>query len=279
MVWLDPHDRGTIAASESLSSGEVRNGRPLELRFNPVKPGLQLPLQRSFPASAQRLNGIRTALDRSEGQYQGEYSRRALPTYNPFMTRHALLSAVVLISFVVGACQEQKSSSSPRTYTSTILGFSYTYPAQLIPNTEELRRNLNSTQKGEVQEGVLFSAFEKPSPPRAREAVVINAENSSIDNANLDVKHCLQKVTIYQSSQGWTVLHQGMPAIFDGQHFLRGDYKKANPLVFQTVICAIWEGSALEFIFSAGTQDEIDQLVRSLDTIRFKKPGSKTISH
>jgi hypothetical protein len=195
------------------------------------------------------------------------------------LTRPAFLLAAILVPFVLGACQERTNPNSPRTYTSAILGFSYTYPGQLIPNTEELRRNLNSTQKGEAQEGVLFSAFERPSPPRAREAVVINAENSSIDKANFDAKHCLQKVTIYQSSQGWAVLRQDMPAIYDGEYFLRGDYQKANPLVFQTVICTIWEGSALEFIFSAGTEDEINQLVRSLETIRFKKPGSRTISH
>jgi hypothetical protein len=193
------------------------------------------------------------------------------------MTKYVLALAMILVSVVLGAQSEEKSLKSLTTYTSDTLGFSYTYPPQLVPNTGDFRRKLDARVKDQVQGVVLFSAFETPIPEKARESVVITAEDAAHYGSNWAAKDCLRKVTIILSRQGWTVLRQNTPAELDGQKSLRSDYEHTNPLMFQSVVCTIRKGSVLEFVFSAGSEEEIDQLYRSVDTIHFQDPTRTTI--
>jgi len=140
----------------------------------------------------------------------------------------------------------------------------------LVPNTGDFRRKLNAAQKAHAQGVVLFSAFETPSPGKVREGVVIMAEDATHYGANWRAKDCLRKVTIILSRQGWTVLRQDTPAVFDGQNFLRADYMRTNPAVFQSAVCTIWKGSALEFTITGGSEEEIKQIFRTLDTLSFQ---------
>jgi hypothetical protein len=185
---------------------------------------------------------------------------------------------VALIPYVLAAQSEQKSLNSPTTYTSDALGFSYTYPLQLIPNTEEFRRKLGVSEKDRAH-AVLFSAFETPSPGKAREGVVITSEDAAQYGSFWDAKHCLHKTSTTLAQQGWTVLRTNTPVAFGGQSFLRADYEHANPLVFQSAVCTIWKGSVLQLVLSAGSEEEIDALVRSLDTIHFHEPARKPVTH
>lgn len=182
--------------------------------------------------------------------------------------------AVVLVSFVLSAQSDQKSSDTLRTFTSDAFGFSFTYPLQLIRNTGDFRSKLNAPKNPE-RGIVLFSAFETPSPGKSRESVVIMSEDATLYRAKWGAKSCLREATTIQSRQGWVVLRQDTPATFDSQKFFRADYEHTNPLLFESAVCTIWKGSVLEFILSAGSEEEVNQLFQSLDTIRFKRPKSK----
>lgn len=185
------------------------------------------------------------------------------------LARRTVVAALVLGPFILGAQSEEKNANSQRTYINRALGFSYIYPIQLIPNTSDFRRSLRSSQQRDAQGVVLFSAFEATNPGKARDGVVVTSEDVAHYGTTWDAEHCLRKVTMILSRQDWTVLRQGAPATFDGQNFLRSDYKHTNPLVFQSVVCTIWKESALEFVLSAGSEEEINQLFRSLETLHF----------
>ncbi len=172
------------------------------------------------------------------------------------------------------AQSERKSSSSPTTYTNDAIGFSYTYPPQLIPNTAEITDQMRPQQKDPAHGVVIFSAFEAPTPGEARENVVVLTEDVSIHGANWDEKNCLHAFTKGVSQRGWTVLRQDIPETFGGHTFLRADFERGKPVVFQSAVCTIWKGKALQFFLSAGSKENINRLFRSLDTIRFQSVPS-----
>lgn len=193
--------------------------------------------------------------------------------------RGRILLGVVLVLSVLGTSAEQKQQGSSRTYTTARLGFSYTYPIQLIPNSAYFRQEMKPSENGYAQGLVLFSAFETPTPGKARNGIVIMYDDVALFGADWDAKHCLRKLTLMQSKLGWTVLRQNTSAEFDGQGFLRADYEHTNPLVFQSAVCTIWKGEALQFILSAGSEEEIEQLFQSLNTLHFQRLVRKTVPH
>jgi hypothetical protein len=94
------------------------------------------------------------------------------------MTRY--IFALALLPVVVFPQSKQQSPSTLTTYTSDALGFSYTYPLQLIPNTGDFRRKLTTHVSDQPTSSVLFSAFETPVPGKPREGVVITAEDVGV---------------------------------------------------------------------------------------------------
>jgi hypothetical protein len=183
---------------------------------------------------------------------------------------------VTLIFTILFACfsvaqNEQKDSMAQRTYTSVDFNFSYVYPRLLIPNTEEFLRGLKPPAGGWPQghEVVIFSAFQTPILGKARDGIVIMAYGVAKYGADWDAKRCIHRLLGIQSKQGWTTVRQDIPAVFDGRNFFRSDYEKNNPRVIQSTLCTIWKGSALEFILSGGSEYEVEQLFRSLDTLHF----------
>lgn len=192
---------------------------------------------------------------------------------------HTVMFLVVLGPSARGARAVQKSPSSKRTYSNAAFGFSYAYPIQLVPNTQYFHQRMKPSENGYAQGVVLFSAFETPTPGKARDGVVIMYDDVALYGADWDAQHCLRKLTLMQSKLGWTVLRENTSAVFDGQSFLRADYEHSDPLVFQSAVCTIWKGEALQFILSAGSEEEIDQLFRSLDTVRFQRVIRKTVPH
>jgi hypothetical protein len=161
---------------------------------------------------------------------------------------------------------------SASTYTSTRLRLSYTYPIQLVPNTAYFRKRLPPPKQQEYAQNVVaFSAFETPLPGKAREGIVIMYDDVALYGPDWDAEHCVRRTTMMQSKQGWSVLRRNVPAVFDGQKFVRADYERHNPSVFQSVACTIWNGEALQFILSGATQEEIDDLFRSLATLHFQR--------
>jgi len=217
-------------------------------------------------------------------------NRRPVQRQNLFMFRIVATFALVILaisqrskaSTVVPhtAQSKQESSSPPPTYTNDALGFSYIYPPQLIPNTAEVIDKMSPQQKDSAHGMVVFSAFEAPTPGEARESVVITTEDVSIYGANWDKDGCLRSFTKLVSQRGWTVLQQDIPETFGGHKFLRADFERGKAVVFQSAVCTIWKGKVLRFFLSAGSEENVNRLVRSLDTIRFQSvPSDNPTAH
>src|SRR5580692_7197497 len=112
------------------------------------------------------------------------------------MTKYMFVLALSLFLFVLGAQSGRQSSNSLTTYTNDDLGFSYTYPLQLVPNTTNFRRKLNERVRDREQSVVLLSAFETPIPGKAREGIVITAEDVALYGGRLGARDYLRKVTL-----------------------------------------------------------------------------------
>jgi hypothetical protein len=162
---------------------------------------------------------------------------------------------------------------SDRTYTSPAFGFSYTYPIQLIRNTADFRHKLGPHIKGQRTTLVLFSAYETPSSTIAREGVVIMAVDASYFGGLRDGADYLHRATVALERQGWVVLRQEVPLMIDGHRFFRSDYvfrQKSSP-IFESSVCTIRGGYALDFVLTGGSTLDIEQLFRSLSTVHFEK--------
>jgi hypothetical protein len=188
---------------------------------------------------------------------------------------HTIALLALLGTLALGTGSTPKSSGDAKIYRSTTFGFSYIYPSQLVPNTEEFRQKLGTVPRGQAQGQVLFSAFEQPSPGRPRKGVVVTAEDISIYPGNWDAKSCIRKVTLILSKQGWTVLRENIPATIDGREFVRADYQRSNPLLFQSSVCTIWKGNSLNFVFTGGSKEDIEDLLLSLQTVRFQHVSTR----
>jgi len=216
-------------------------------------------------------------------------NRRPVQQQNLLMFRIVTTFVLVILAIsersgastvVPHTAQSERTSSNPPTYTNDALGFSYTYPPQLIPNTAEIIDKMRPLQKDPAHGVVIFSAFEVPTLGEARENVVIMIEDVSIHGANWDEKSCLRSFTKTVSQKGWTVLRQDTPETFGGHKFLRTDFERGRPVVFQSAVCTIWKGKILQFFLSAGSEENVNRLFRSLDTIRFQiVPSDNPTAH
>jgi hypothetical protein len=177
----------------------------------------------------------------------------------------------VVLAWVIGASSTPQMSSPSRTFTNDTFGFSYSYPSELAANTDDFRQKLKSAQNLRGQGAVLFSAFEQSSPGRARDAVVITAEETP---PNGNAKSCLEKVTLILLKQDWTVLRENVPVKLGGRDFLRADYQRASPALFQSAVCTVLKGNSLNFVLTAGSKEDIERLFGSLKTIRFRQQDS-----
>ena len=157
-------------------------------------------------------------------------------------------------------------------YTSPAFGFSYTYPIQLIRNTADFRSKLGPHVKGERTTLVLLSAYEAPSATSAREGVVIMAVDGSYFGGLRDGRDYLRTITGPFERQGWVVLRQELPVTIDGHQFFRSDYvfRRKSPPIFESSVCTVRNGYALDFVLAGGSASDIEQLFRSLSTIHFE---------
>jgi hypothetical protein len=178
-----------------------------------------------------------------------------------------LVLHTVLLATVLGL-----ASDPPRTFVSTEFGFSYKYPAQLIRNTAGFQKRLLPHSAWQRNLVVLFSAFERPSFPKAREGVVISADDTSYYGGLRTGKDYLPKVRAAMLRQGWIVSKLDYPVDLDGQQFCRADFmRKGKVPIYQSSVCTVRRGYALNFILAGGSEQEIDQLFGSLASIHFQR--------
>jgi hypothetical protein len=66
------------------------------------------------------------------------------------------------------------------------------------------------------------------------------------------------------------LLEQGAVISVGGREFYRADYKR--PVGYQTIVCTVWQGYVLVWTFVGQTKAQLDELVKSMQSISVEKP-------
>jgi hypothetical protein len=190
------------------------------------------------------------------------------------------------------ATSKAKAATAPddgsyhgNTYTSRYFGFSFTFPEHFTVDAD-----FTEGQQDESQETfVLLAAFGPTAGSAHREGVVLTADK-------LEAPRHVHKLTLPGTPEAATVNHdddwvqpyldtlkhvlvsQGaQPRVglrdysFGGSKFYRADFERDAP-GFQSLLLTRQGGYALVFDFVGGSEERVDKLVSTLDSLKFTKP-------
>jgi len=154
---------------------------------------------------------------------------------------------------------------SEGTFTSRFFGFSYKIPQGLTPQRNSgFKKHVDNLSGPRVSTFILLVAATLVKPYKN---VVIKAERVvGLQNG----ASYLQKVSSSAMKNGLSVLGSPEQKILAGNKtFFRQDYYSPQGEFFQTQVCTLSKGYALDFVISAKTREDIDQLFDSLNAIEF----------
>lgn len=84
-----------------------------------------------------------------------------------------------------------------------------------------------------------------------------------------DAAAYLRMVAASAMRNGLSVLSDPEQKIFADKSFFRQDYQAPKGTFFQTHVCTVYKGYALDFVFSATERGDIEKLFNSLNTLQF----------
>jgi hypothetical protein len=186
-----------------------------------------------------------------------------------------LLALLVVLSASAFAWQNPTESTavnpdeghvSDGVYVNKFFGFSYRIPSGLVPQSTEFKEHRIDPSKPARKNFVLFLAAVPVKPYRN---VAINAMSASDLN---DGAAYLQKTAAVSKTIGLTVLNEPEPRTLAGKNFFRQDYYSPRGPFYQTHVCTIYKGYALDFVISASNREDIEPLFDSLNALRFETP-------
>jgi protein TonB len=163
-----------------------------------------------------------------------------------------------------------------RRYMNGYFGFSYRFPEGW--NGSALRY----PAVGESKMYPLFSANPQAASTSDVRYVSINADYLSPNTTVKAPKDFLEIAVNAQAGPGgeFEALHTDKRYLYGGKQFYRVDMKArpspGNPVFYQTLICTILRGYAITFSFMAANDDDMEDLVRSMESLSFAEPGQIT---
>lgn len=83
----------------------------------------------------------------------------------------------------------------------------------------------------------------------------------------------LHKVAATAVRNGMSVLSDPDEKTLAGKTFFRQDYYAPQGAFYQTHVCTIYKGYALDFVISAANREDVDRLYNSLNTVQFGNVG------
>jgi hypothetical protein len=161
----------------------------------------------------------------------------------------------------------EKGVVSEGVYTNPYFGFSFTFPHDLMAKTTEFQRSLGKPHSRSTF--VLLTAAAPTNTPM----ITLMADKASNYGGLTDGAAYLSRFTASMKAGGWSVLHAITVKTVRGKKFFRSDYYRNG--AFESSMCTIYKGFALDFIVVGRNQKDIDRLVDSLDTLRFSDASLK----
>jgi hypothetical protein len=127
---------------------------------------------------------------------------------------------------------------------------------------------------------VLLAAFSRPPQARGEEvnaAIVIAAESVATYPGLKEAVQYFGPLTEAAKTQGFTVDEEPYEIAIGTKTLVRGDFYKdvGTRVMRQSTLVMLAHGYAVSFAFSAGTEDEVEELIDGLDFAVGGKPRSK----
>jgi hypothetical protein len=147
-------------------------------------------------------------------------------------------------------------------------------PTRTTTNT----KGPGSGQSAEAR--VLLATFSRPPQARGEEvnaAIVIAAESAATYPGLKEAVQYFGLLTEAAKAQGFTVDEEPYEIAIGAKTLVRGDFHKdvGTRVMRQSTLVMLGHGYAVSFAFSAGTKDEVEELMDGLDFAVGGKPRSK----
>jgi hypothetical protein len=173
-------------------------------------------------------------------------------------------------------------------YTSKYFGFTYTFPEHLVVDPDFTEGKQDESQ----QTFVLLAAFGSAAEPGRREGVVLTADRLEAprhvhkltlpgDPEPAAVNHDDDWVQQYLETAKHVLVAQGATPVvglrdysFGKARFFRADFERDGP-GFQSLLMTSRNGYALVFDFVGASEERVDKLVQTLDSLKFVNEKSK----
>ncbi|PYX89826.1 MAG: hypothetical protein DMG67_14180 [Acidobacteria bacterium] len=196
------------------------------------------------------------------------------------MKRLRLLPILFGLLFVLVPLWAQQADFRPdygllngRRYMNGYFGFSYRFPEGWTGSA------LKYPAVGESKMYPLFSANPQAASTSDVRYVSINADYLAPNTTIKAAKDFLEVAINAQAgpSGEFEALHTDKRYVFGGKQFYRVDMKAkpspGSPVFYQTLICTIQHGYAITFSFMAANNDDLEELVRTMESLSFIEPG------
>lgn len=196
------------------------------------------------------------------------------------MKRLRLLPILFSLLFVLVPLWAQQADFRPdygllngRRYMNGYFGFSYRFPEGWTGSA------LKYPAVGESKMYPLFSANPQAASTSDVRYVSINADYLAPNTVVKTPKDFLEVALNAQTgpSGEFEALHTDKRYVLGGKQFYRVDMKAkpspGSPVFYQTLICTIQRGYAITFSFMAANNDDLEELVRTMESLSFSEPG------
>src|SRR5262245_41158699 len=160
-----------------------------------------------------------------------------------------------------------------RRYMNGYFGFSFRFPEGWTGSA------LRYPAVRESKMYPLFSANPQAASTSDVRYVSINADLLVSNTSVKTPKDFLELALNTQAgpSGEFEALHTDKRYVFAGRQFYRVDMRSrpapGTPVFYQTLVCTILRGYAITFSFMAANDDDLEDLVRSMESLSFIEPG------
>jgi hypothetical protein len=192
--------------------------------------------------------------------------------------RRAVSAAVLVVainSWLAVAQMPSDANVTEHGIKSTYFGFSYDYPDDFVSSSGELERRLQSGHRPipSVLSALIVSASEPDTGAKPRRGVAVIANQLPLATPVRSGSDYLDALGPQLRKARWKMLRDRRREEIAGHEFWRLDYYQAD--VYQSVVCTILNGYAVNFLFTGRSGKDLDSLVESLHSIKFEqdRPG------
>ncbi|MFB3814642.1 MAG: hypothetical protein ACE14L_11070 [Terriglobales bacterium] len=149
-------------------------------------------------------------------------------------------------------------------YTSDYFGFSYTIPEFLEVNEDFMQGQEDASRRSFV----LLALEGAAAQAGYQDVLVLSADRNVYPNVKTAADYLAKTTREHFQPRGFEVIAPARNITLGGRTFSRIDYRKGE--IYQTVIAGLMRGYIVMFTLAAPSSDELERMVGSLNTLKFR---------